>query len=771
MVDLGVQILTSSTPFESPAINLRELLEGHSADPLDGNVYVLQDEGKSRSTAEEHWYSSTHLTTRKACNRQRWGAVCHNETCYTKEAFSDTPKHLLSETSRCQFAHSSKDFKHEAHSDLIYCVAFDTSSVDGSHALSSSRLFSSTDFFDKDRKVEELGIGKNTKGAIAFAIVPKYAVVALKDFFVESLKDTNRNDMGYVDYEKLYGVDGVGLANVVSNAKDVEGRGARKQLTMITFDDGSTWTSLRPPPRDSEGKRISCDPADTDLCSLHLHSVTTPHNYGHIFSSPAPGFSMGVGSIGESLLPYDESDTCISTDAGVTWQMVRRDAHKYEFGDKGSILVIVNDEDGTDNAERRHRHQILSEGAHDPPRLDLTNVPAARASSAERPDKGDWTCRHHPTRLFRDEETQQWYKRRKPDSDCYVGEKYMDPMKHEGNCQCTEEDYECDYNFVRNGKDCVPVGPEPIPAGTYKGSLGWRKIPGNTCVDGVKKDEKVDKKCLQAQPAPGGITHQIHDFKHQMVQHAYFKNPKVKTILVRLMDHTMWQFSNEGYNWTQIYPEHRFLAFYHHNYSDDRAYLITDTDTFYPTDTGRTGCSAQAQSCHAEAQCSRDNGRKWSLIDSYMWNCAWAKDGELNTDPNEIICKSYRDKKGNQRLFQNENPMELVTGSKMGRLEEQPNQPTNMISHASTKWLIITFAIQVPRPRFYIQWDADEAGTHEEDDVIRDEALSSPKLFRRITRSCTFASFNLVDGLFTQLHTLFQLRSQPSTRLQSALLK
>jgi hypothetical protein len=46
--------------------------------------------------------------------------------------------------------------------------------------------------------------------------------------------------MGYVDYEKLYAVDGVGLANVVSNTKDVEGRGARKQLkTAITFDDSA----------------------------------------------------------------------------------------------------------------------------------------------------------------------------------------------------------------------------------------------------------------------------------------------------------------------------------------------------------------------------------------------------------------------------------------------------------------------------------------------------------------------------------------------------
>lgn len=63
-------------------------------------------------------------------------------------------------------------------------------------------------------------------------------------FFVESLKDTNRNDMGFVDYERLYGVEGVGLANVVSNAVDVETRFAVKQLkTMITFDDGESILS------------------------------------------------------------------------------------------------------------------------------------------------------------------------------------------------------------------------------------------------------------------------------------------------------------------------------------------------------------------------------------------------------------------------------------------------------------------------------------------------------------------------------------------------
>ncbi|KAG6837597.1 hypothetical protein H0H93_007011 [Arthromyces matolae] len=78
---------------------------------------------------------------------------------------------------------------------------------------------------------------------------------------------------------------------------------------MITFDYGSNWQSLRAPSRDSDGHAFECDTSDSERCSLHIHSITTPHNFGCIFSSPAPGFVMGVGHVGEARTTYEESDT------------------------------------------------------------------------------------------------------------------------------------------------------------------------------------------------------------------------------------------------------------------------------------------------------------------------------------------------------------------------------------------------------------------------------------------------------------------------------
>lgn len=58
---------------------------------------------------------------------------------------------------------------------------------------------------------------------------------------------------------------------------------------------------------------------------------------------------MAVGNVGDKLAPYTESDTFLSRDAGFTWEEVHKDAHLWEFGDSGSVLVMVNDEEATDH--------------------------------------------------------------------------------------------------------------------------------------------------------------------------------------------------------------------------------------------------------------------------------------------------------------------------------------------------------------------------------------------------------------------------------------
>jgi len=58
---------------------------------------------------------------------------------------------------------------------------------------------------------------------------------------------------------------------------------------------------------------------------------------------------LAVGNVGEELKPYTESDTFLSRDAGFTWEEVHKDAHLWEFGDSGSILIMANDEEPTDH--------------------------------------------------------------------------------------------------------------------------------------------------------------------------------------------------------------------------------------------------------------------------------------------------------------------------------------------------------------------------------------------------------------------------------------
>jgi hypothetical protein len=135
-----------------------------------------------------------------------------------------------------------------------------------------------------------------------------------------------------------------------------------------------------------------------------------------------------------------------------------------------------------------------------------------------------------------------------------------------------------------------------------------------------------------------------------------------------------------------------------HSYSPDRAYLITSTrKVFYTTDTGRSwnvitmpadpnnlgipildfhptksdwliftgaeGCkSTVSNNCKAIAFYSTDHGRRWKQIEEYVRTCAWARDARLKIDEREIICESYKNKKGSQNGG-DYNPLELIAGA------------------------------------------------------------------------------------------------------------
>lgn len=135
-----------------------------------------------------------------------------------------------------------------------------------------------------------------------------------------------------------------------------------------------------------------------------------------------------------------------------------------------------------------------------------------------------------------------------------------------------------------------------------------------------------------------------------------------------------------------------------HAYNGERAYLITSGRTihyttdkgiswlqfdapleanglgiplldFHPTRadwliwTGSRDCSdALNSNCRAIAYWTKDNGRNWREIDSYVRTCSWARDTKFRVDERIIFCESYRDKQGSQRSFTTGNPLQLIAG-------------------------------------------------------------------------------------------------------------
>ncbi|KAH9970792.1 hypothetical protein BGW80DRAFT_1326683 [Lactifluus volemus] len=107
-------------------------------------------------------------------------------------------------------------------------------------------------------------------------------------------------------------------------------------LTRITHNDGGSWKQLIVPNNDSHGQPYACQSAVRASLRIQRDPVQSLR-----------GLIIAIGNVGEKLTLYVESDTflsCDAADAGFAWEEVHKDAHLWEFGDSGLMLVMANDE-------------------------------------------------------------------------------------------------------------------------------------------------------------------------------------------------------------------------------------------------------------------------------------------------------------------------------------------------------------------------------------------------------------------------------------------
>lgn len=563
-------------------------------------------------------------------------------------------------------------------------------------------------------------------------------------FFTRNIEHTNRNMMGHVDFEKIAGIQGIFLVNKVQNWEEVEKSfmAQKKIISEITHDDGRTFVEVQ-----------THDAGD----KIHLHSVTQLINTGRVFSSPAPGLVMANGNTGEFLKPYSEAHLYISDDAGMHWLEGPNGPHKYEFGDQGNVLVAIHDSEKADVGEIKYsldhgktwKVQELPNGLKLKPWV-LTTTPDSTSlkfiltgqtgdelapkfqvvtidfeglheRTCGKGDMEEWWARvdekGEPTCLMG--HTQK-FMRRKKDADCFMKQEHNLVEVLTTNCQCTDADFECDYNFRRENGECVAAGPVIAPEGacknaqpedTFMGSSGWRLIPGNTCkrTDGKQKDEPIQRKCADSQsppksPASGKVEHAQHVFEARAVEVHYLERGESsssddETIIVRGAGKIQLT-HDHGKTWDQPSALNtEFWGIVLHNHFKDMAFFIkTDGTVVYTINRGQSfdefkaptrpdveaavpvspfafhpdrrdwilwvgkKCSAiDSKNCYNEASLSKDRGDNWQTIMRYVDRCEFTGSTAFSNfrAQDQIICKV----RTREDVSDENNPWQIVTSN------------------------------------------------------------------------------------------------------------
>lgn len=180
--------------------------------------------------------------------------------------------------------------------------------------------------------------------------------------YVLSASDVNCDDLFYVDFDKIPGLEGVSVINKVANG-DKKDEPKRLQ-TKITHSDGAEWFYLAPPNEDVDGSAFSCRSGKGDeSCALHLHGYTERKDKRKSYAvESAVGLMFGVGNVGPHLEELEKADTYMTTDGGITWRQVQKGVWTWQYGDRGSLTVLVKQWRADNKVQTNHVLYSTDEG-------------------------------------------------------------------------------------------------------------------------------------------------------------------------------------------------------------------------------------------------------------------------------------------------------------------------------------------------------------------------------------------------------------------------
>ncbi|XP_074644264.1 sortilin-like [Tubulanus polymorphus] len=320
------------------------------------------------------------------------------------------------------------------------------------------------------------------------------------------------NYQDLTDFYRVLSLKGVYIASQMLSDNSIQ--------TVITFNRGATWQNVRRPsnaPCKDEGKK----------CFLQIHnlySIVRNIKAKPPLSSPtATGIIMVHGHVADSL-QITPPDVYVTSDGGYNWIKALDGPHLYQIADQGGLLVAVPmsaDESNiikfsTDEGRCWHNFTYTDEKIHvtglltEPGnkamhvgiwgflnqewRTFIINFKEIIKKPCQTSDYEDWTAHTEMNTAMANKGCllgqTETFKRPKKDSLCYNGRDWV-PPKTVQKCQCTKDDYECDFGYYRpiNTLECKQVstyqkyvcihGEEEVLK-----TQGYRKIPGDMCVGG-----------------------------------------------------------------------------------------------------------------------------------------------------------------------------------------------------------------------------------------------------------------------------------------------